>query len=151
MKMKIFLAGFFAALFFLAPQGQAHMAQAPEKEDLRQTGDLTGHKWVLDDIRGHGVVAAAGIVATLDIAPDGRVAGNTGCNVLMGRADVGAGTLSIGPLAVSKRACLQSAAMDQEGAYLDALAEATGWRIDAHGNLHLTGKAGADILRFVRG
>src|SRR5512134_688403 len=64
---------------------------------------LHGSAWLLEDLGGADVLDGA--EATLTFPEAGRVAGNGSCNSFSGRAAIGAGTIRIGPLVSTRRAC----------------------------------------------
>jgi heat shock protein HslJ/uncharacterized lipoprotein YbaY len=103
---------------------------------------LTGRTWVVEDIGGAGVIDTAR--ATLGFLPTGRVFGNDSCNRYMGPAVLTGETLTFGALATTMMACPE-AMMAQERRFLDALAQVTGFDIDATGALILRGPDGALI------
>jgi heat shock protein HslJ len=69
----------------------------------------------------------------LKVAFDGRVEGSTGCNRFTGQADMDAGELMFGPLAVTKMACVEPERMEREAAYLKALAEVRSFVVGPEG------------------
>ena len=77
--------------------------------------------WVPLEIDGIAVPEGAG--AALEISFDGSVTGTTGCNRFTGKAEMDAGVIEIGPLAVTEMACLEPERMKREAAWLKALAE----------------------------
>lgn len=81
--------------------------------------------WVPLEIDGVAVPEGAGV--SLEISFDGRVEGTTGCNRFTGRAEMDAGVLEIGPLAVTEMACLEPERMEREAAWLQALGEVRGF------------------------
>jgi putative lipoprotein len=102
--------------------------------------------WTVTGVGGAGTVGEA--PATLRFGPDGRLSGSSGCNAFGGRYEAGTGadgpTLTVGPLAVSQRAC--EAAVDaQERRLVGALGAAAGYRIEADGTLTITAKDGTTI------
>jgi heat shock protein HslJ len=107
--------------------------------------DLSGSRWRVEDIDGRGVVDDA--ETTLDFEAGGRVAGSGGCNRYSGNAELGAGSLAVGPLAATRMACAP-ALMDQEQRFFDAMARVAGWSVGADGLLRLSDAAGAEILRL---
>ncbi|MFD1813267.1 META domain-containing protein [Rhodococcus gannanensis] len=71
---------------------------------------LTGTTWVVDTtITPAAVTSSLAIekaAPTLQIADDGTVTGSTGCNSFTGRAEVSGETITFGPLATTRRACV---------------------------------------------
>lgn len=84
-------------------------------------GRITDVTWVPLEIDGVAVPDGAGV--SLEISFDGLVKGTTGCNNLIGRAEMDAGMLEFGPLAVTEMACVEPEKMEREAAWLKALAE----------------------------
>ncbi len=66
------------------------------------------------------VSPAVGTTLTATFTPDGQVAGNAGCNDYNGTYKLDGTSLTVGPLATTRKACEQSI-MDQETAFLTAL------------------------------
>jgi putative lipoprotein len=62
---------------------------------------------------------------------DGTFSGNAGCNTFHGTYTSGDGTVRIGPLATTRRACSEPL-MTQESEFLAALASAVTWSIDGN-------------------
>ncbi|HEY2594328.1 MAG TPA: META domain-containing protein [Chloroflexota bacterium] len=88
---------------------------------------LTGVTWRVTGVNNgkQAVVSVlAGTQLTAVFGDDGRVSGDTGCNMYSGTYTVSGANLSFGPLATTRRACLSDAASAQEQAFLAAL-EAT--------------------------
>jgi putative lipoprotein len=106
-----------------------------------------GATWLVEDIRGRGVIDNA--QTTLRIGPDGATSGSTGCNFFHGAATVSGETLKFGQMAATLRACPE-AISDQERKFLDALAEARRARLDETGKLLILSEKGETLLRLSR-
>jgi heat shock protein HslJ len=79
---------------------------------------------------GRGGVASLveGTVVTAEFGADGRVAGSGGCNQFSGGYTLEGDGLAIGPVASTRKACLEPEGVgEQEAAYLAALARVTTW------------------------
>jgi heat shock protein HslJ len=76
-----------------------------------------------------------------------QAGGSTGCNRFFGSYELSGQSLRIGPLASTRRACLEPELNRQETAYLRALGDTRTWRITAD-TLVLAGAAGP-VARFV--
>ena len=87
--------------------------------------------WVPLEIDGVPVPEGAGLA--LSVSFDGKVEGTTGCNRFTGTAEMDAGTLILGPLAVTEMACLDPVAMEREAVWLKALGEARGFVVSPEG------------------
>lgn len=109
------------------------------------SGDrLVGSTWVLDpwSIARLGIEVPAGTI--VDLRFDGSEFGGTAaCNHYGGPYEAGSGSVRIGDIMVSSRACEDGSLMELDTAYLEAFAEVDGWRIqDGEGgrpSLKLTG------------
>jgi heat shock protein HslJ len=85
---------------------------------------------------GRGVTAPPGRAATLRLsAGDRRAAGNGGCNRFGGTYTLEGSGLRFGPLASTKMFC--EGVIEQEQAFLGALAAATGYRVEGNDRLLL--------------
>ena len=94
---------------------------------------LAGVKWKVTSFN-NGRQAVVGVVgdSRLEISfDDGKVSGDAGCNTFHGNYTSGDGTVAIGPLATSRRAC-EEPLMTQEREFLAALASAVKWSIDGN-------------------
>jgi putative lipoprotein len=103
--------------------------------------------WVAEEIGG--VVAAAGVSSTLELAADGALSGSGGCNRYRGRAEIGDGTISISQIAATRMAC-HGPAMEQEARLFAALAAARRFSI-AGERMTLLAEDGTTLARFRRG
>ncbi|WP_322994156.1 META domain-containing protein [Castellaniella sp.] len=102
--------------------------------------------WLLEDIRGGGVIDRVRTEMTLE--SDGRISGSGGCNRIMGQGKLDGETLTIGPLAGTRMAC-PPAVMEQEDRFLKTLEEVKGWRVETEQQkLHLLDGAGETLLIF---
>jgi heat shock protein HslJ len=127
----------------MTPPGDAMDLPAPA--DNGDPVAVYDRRWMLEDIGGAGVID--NLESPVQFNPIGTVSGHAGCNRFSGSAALGAGTLDVGPLAATRRACA-AAVMDQEQRFLDALARAAAWRIGDDGLLRLADADGSELLRF---
>lgn len=105
-------------------------------------------RWLAELIRNGGVID--NLQSTIEIARDGTITGNGGCNGFSGKAIITAGEIKCGPLAATKMACAP-AVMDQETRLLGALADARRWMIDEkRGKLILFDGGNREILLLAR-
>lgn len=105
-------------------------------------------RWRAESIRNRGVIGDPQTV--IDIAADGRVTGNGGCNRISGKATVTGAHISFGPMISTKMACAP-AIMDQESKFLVALGDTRLWRIDEQRDkLILVDAKGITVLRLAR-
>ncbi len=112
---------------------------------------LAGPTWRLDGFADNETArsALASPDATLVFSPDGRLSGTTGCNDVSGTYATNGNALSIGPLAVTERACLDPAATAQEQEMLAALVAAATYSIRGD-RLVISDAAGDRAVEFVR-
>jgi heat shock protein HslJ len=109
---------------------------------------LYGREWLLEDIAGAGVID--NLNSPIRFNPIGTVSGHAGCNRLTGTALIGPGTIDIGPLATTRRACAE-AVMVQEQRFLDAMSKAETWQLGDDGLLRMSAADGSELLRFAPG
>jgi heat shock protein HslJ len=87
---------------------------------------LEGTAWRLSELNGQPAVEVGGAAPTLFFAAgEPRASGNGGCNQFNGPYTRDGGSLRFGPLASTRRACVDEAASAQETAYLRALESTT--------------------------
>lgn len=100
-----------------------------------QATALAGTAWQADGYNnGRQAVVSieAGTTLTLQFGNDGRVNGHGGCNAFTGAYRIDGDRLTIGPLASTRKACMQPpATMAQEAAYLKALESSARFRREA--------------------
>lgn len=104
---------------------------------------LVGREWVIEDIAGGGVIDAS--EANLLFLPDGRLAGSTTCNRLLGSYSTDGSQLSLDAAGTTMMAC-PKALMKQERRLLELLPKVTRYSIDDTGALVLTTAGGAKII-----
>lgn len=90
---------------------------------------LVGTHWMLTEVAGSTPPRVAGEQPWLELRPElGRVQGFTGCNRLNGRYELGADGLTLRDIATTRAFCVGR--MDVEDALVNALSQATGYRIE---------------------
>ncbi len=105
---------------------------------------LTGTTWSATGINnGKEAVTSlvAGTMVTAEFSEDGTLSGNAGCNTYNGTYEVSGDSLTIGPLATTKKAC-EPDVTEQEANYLAALGRVTTYTIRGD-QLELRDDAGA--------
>jgi heat shock protein HslJ len=107
----------------------------------RATGVNNGREAVVSVLPGTQLTAVFG--------DDGRVSGDTGCNMYSGAYTVSGPTMSIGPLISTRRACLSEAANAQEQAFLAALGATMTFEMQG-ATLTLRDDSGAAQVTMVR-
>ena len=88
-----------------------------------------------------------GVRVTIEFKPDGGVAGDSGCNSYQGSLSAPGASVSLEALAVTEMACLDSHRMEVEDAYLQALTQVRGYRLEG-GRLVLLDGRGVPLLTF---
>lgn len=103
---------------------------------------LTGTSWQLAELGGQ-----PGGKQSLNFdASKGMVSGSGGCNNFTGAYQWSGKSLKMGPLASTRRACMDDASGKQENAYLQALDATRTWRVEGK-TLILSGDSG-QLARF---
>ena len=85
-----------------------------------QPPDLTGTKWLAEDIGGQGVMDFLQSTLQFDAMDNSRVGGNSGCNNYFGAVAVDGWTIEFSAMGSTRMAC-PAAVMDQENRFLSAL------------------------------
>lgn len=80
-----------------------------ERAEVKE--ELSGTAWILEDLAGAGVVDRT--QPTLVFSGDGKASGNASCNQFHGTATVSDRTITFGPLATTRKICVE-ALMHQE-------------------------------------
>jgi heat shock protein HslJ len=100
-----------------------------------QSTDLAGTSWIVTGYNNGNqavVSALAGTELTVMFGDDGRISGSAGCNNFFGPYTQADGTIDIGPLASTLKACSDpDGVMDQEMQFLEALQQAATYTLDA--------------------
>jgi len=96
-------------------------APPPQQGQEKAGQSLVGSEWELSDLAGLPVLPDRR--PTLSFSEPGRIAGNGSCNRYGGAADLGDGTIKVGPLATTRMACTPEIDA-QEKAFLGALQNA---------------------------
>ena len=93
---------------------------------------LSGPTWRVtgyNNGRGGVVSTLSGTVLSMVFDTDGRVSGNTGCNMFNGPYTLSGSSISFGPLITTRRACLSEDANQQEQQFLAALDATTMYQL----------------------
>ena len=72
---------------------------------------------------------------SLELHEDGTVAGSTICNQINGTMTVREQTLQFGPIATTRRACLDSTTAERERTFLASLEQTRQWQINTTGDV----------------
>lgn len=119
------------------------MKLVPAAADVVTVADLADHEWMAAVISGEPV--ANGTQVTLGFSGDGQISGHAPCNAYTGSYTLEDGQLSVGPLALTRKACPPSV-MTQEQAFISVLQAASLARINEEGVLVLEDGEGGSIV-----
>jgi putative lipoprotein len=108
---------------------------------------LVGSRWLAEDIGGARVNER--VQSRLEVLAEGRIAGQSGCNSFTGAGVLSDGTVKLGALTTTRKAC-PPAIMNQEQRFLTALGKAVRYETPSSGGLILRDSSGAALLRFAR-
>lgn len=134
-----------AALFLSSCVSNGPAGEEPRMAD---PSTLAGTQWRLVSLPGVGEVDPADTV-TLDFVEDARVAGRTGCNQFSGPIAADQGGVRLGPLILTKMACVDPDAQEVENAYVAALESTRSFHIQDE-QLVLADENGAELARLAR-
>jgi heat shock protein HslJ len=98
-----------------------------------QSQELAGTTWrVVSYNNGKQAVVSvmAGTELTADFQENGNVGGKSGCNGYFGPFQTEGDQISVGPLAVTGKLCIDEAIMEQEMLFLQALESAATYRVE---------------------
>lgn len=116
-------------------------------QDMEVPLDLLGY-WRAETLRGAPV--EPDVMSLLEFEETGVVDGHGGCNKIFGPLQVEIGSIRIGPLSVTRKACPPKV-LDQEQTFLRALAETRDFKkLPEEGALLLLDGTGAQVARFVQ-
>ncbi|MEZ4287637.1 MAG: META domain-containing protein [Polyangiales bacterium] len=104
------------------------------ESDSSQQKSIAGTSWRVVDLNGTPVVSDS--QTPMQWSEDGKLSGSTGCNRFSGGYSDKDGVLTIGRLALTRRACLPPL-MQQEKTFSELLSKVTSYRIDDDGALLL--------------
>lgn len=107
---------------------------------------LVGPEWIVDEIDGGPVAKRYGVTVHFE---NNRVYGSSGCNRFTGGYQITGEGIDIGQLALTRMAC-EPHLMIVENQMTTVLGRINRFRIDASGNLRLTGSEGASLKAHKR-
>ncbi|SMQ72102.1 putative lipoprotein [Devosia lucknowensis] len=108
--------------------------------------ELVDQVWTVTSIGGRPVTGSTPL--TFSVAADYRASGSAGCNNYFAEASIEDNAMSFGPAAATRKAC-EPALMEQERAYLAALAAIASLEHDGD-SLRLKDAAGIPLIGLVR-
>jgi heat shock protein HslJ len=150
-----YLAALESAASYWIADGQLQIANAGGETVLTfsvvEPAPLVGTRWQLsgyNDGKGGFVSLLSGTEITAVLSEDGKVAGSAGCNNYTASYVVEDNAITFGPAATTRKMCSEpEGIMEQESAYLAALASATAFQIEGN-ELTLTNADGVPIATF---
>jgi putative lipoprotein len=95
---------------------------------------LIGAQFKVEDINRTGLIDSSNV--TVQFSQGGRVSGSAGCNRFTGDHSLDGQSLRIGPLAVTRRACVPALG-NQETRFLAILQDVTSWSVNGYGSVLL--------------
>ena len=118
-----------------------------------QNRDLSGTAWKVTGYNnGRQAVVSLldGSTLTMAFATDGNVSGSAGCNTYRAAYSASGDSISIGNVASTRKMCTEPQdVMEQEAAFLKALADASVFRIDGN-RLELRSASGSLMVTAAR-
>jgi heat shock protein HslJ len=105
---------------------------------------LTGVEWKLSELNGKAPLAGSHVTLKLE---NGKAGGSAGCNSYGGSYTLHGATIAFQEVFSTMMACADSAMMDQETAYLQALNQAASLQVSG-GRLEIKNQAGETVLAF---
>ncbi len=111
---------------------------------------LVNTEWKLVSIgaRGSETPAIQGILVTLGFGSDGHVAGSSGCNQYSTDYQTSGNQITFGSITMTERACTDTAVMQQETEFLEALQSSTTFEL-TNDHLTITFNSGQSAMNFV--
>lgn len=109
--------------------------------------ELRDREWRMVWVEGDATMPAEATTPTARFDRDGRFSANTGCNSAGAAYVVDGDALTIRPLIMTKRACLDPERNRLERRYMDAIEKTRRFRI-ANGELELLSEDGSVQARF---
>lgn len=136
MRTKLLLGGVLAMLLSACQSGGA------AGQDAGSSLPKTGTQWRLSS--GLDVKLPPAAEVTLEFGADGAISGNSGCNRYNGRMTVEGDSVSLSPLAATKRGCVGLRGQI-ESSFFAAMAKVDAMSVD-DGKLHVKLSDGSELL-----
>ena len=118
----------------------------PVAADTKPDVPLTNTYWKLIELNGKSVGPGEDGELHMILKGQNEVSGNAGCNRFFGSYTTNGNTVSVGPIAATRRMC--EGVMDQEDAFLQALENAVRFEITGE-DLAVFDGQGSVTMRFV--
>ncbi len=133
-----------------APDGSSDAdtpaAAIPTAESVKPDVTLTNTYWKLVELNGGAVLPGEDRELHMILRGEDQVGGYSGCNQFTGSVTVTGDGLAFGPIASTRRMCVES--MQQEDAFLQALENAQRYTISGE-DLAIEDAGGEVTMRFV--
>ncbi|WP_169711830.1 META domain-containing protein [Henriciella litoralis] len=104
--------------------------------------DLTGKEWMVAMLDGAPVLSTSRVTVSFDA--DGRISGQASCNAYTGSYKVNKSALYVGPLALTRKACV-GPLMEQERTFMALLESVSDMSLDDSGTLTIRGEDGKTL------
>jgi len=124
----------------------------PLAEYSEQSNKLGGSAWKgisYNNGTGGGITVMAGTELTANFSEAGQLSGSAGCNDYSATYETDGNNISIGPIAVTQKMCVDAEMMEQESKYLAALETAASYKLIAN-SMSLHREDGATAVNFQR-
>ncbi len=134
-----------AATRFVADDARKDLGMvqlSPAGAGLVTLDDVAGRDWMIARLNGEPVMTSAPIVLRFD--EKGQISGNASCNAYTASGTIEGGILSIGPIALTRKACMPEV-MEQEAFFLDLMENVSQMQIDETGLLTMTSDWGETL------
>lgn len=146
-KFQRLTAGMLSALILFVTGCASGPVQDPELVNQSSGPQaLYDVVWQVEDIDRGGIIDSSHI--TMQMSPEGRVSGSTGCNRYFGTLTVGQTSFEVSGAGSTRRACVP-AIMQQETRFLQALQDARRYKMDGD-FVRLYDESGDERMRMIR-
>jgi heat shock protein HslJ len=126
----------------------AALAVAGAAAQAEEAVKLTDKSWTLTEFGGESFAPKPSGNAHVIFRANGKFSGYAFCNSMFSSYASEGGKLTIKPIGITMRACVDPADNDREQAFLKALREVRGWQIEGD-RLALLDEKGTVVARFV--
>jgi len=143
MKRKLMAYFLRTSLILLTVSGCNSMSNDERSQEESATPVTLDGPWFVEYIEDRPVIDNS--PANILFGEDGQLSGSASCNRIMGSYEVAGDSLTIGPLATTRKACIDALG-EQEQRFLAAIAKVSKWRIE-NGLLLLSDETGELMFR----
>ncbi|KZB54986.1 hypothetical protein AUP42_06205 [Thalassospira lucentensis] len=128
--------------------GCAATTKPAEEKSPADWSAIAGRDWQLMRIeaKDKSLTPMTPILASVNFTNDGKIAGSTGCNRYFGSYTRKDTALDVSPLGSTKMMCMEDA-MEIEDAFIAAMADVKGWKVQ-DGDLMLVDGSAKSIMTF---